>query len=282
MHNIAVPSNYTFGYAKELYNLCQPLFPSGSIDSFHYVRVYHDGRYLSLNTNLDIEKFELFDTKGEFIHDHKILKAAFDSKRFKTHRIYAFTEDIDDGYWASMFEKLSIKSCFNIIEKNNNFYERFSFISKLNRKQGNFYFNEANLLENFILYFKEHGADLIKDSEKNSFIWLNNYPKYCDTVKKLENTLTKEETYITDLKNSFKLKKYPLIRSNTKVYLTQRELNCLHQLGQGFSCKEIGKVLQLSHRTIESHLQNIKDKLGICSQGELLKIYHSSMLAKLV
>jgi predicted DNA-binding protein YlxM (UPF0122 family) len=40
----------------------------------------------------------------------------------------------------------------------------------------------------------------------------------------------------------------------------------------GYSAKEIAKVLALSHRTVEDHLQNAKDKLGCSKKSEIIQI----------
>src|SRR3990167_2645312 len=44
--------------------------------------------------------------------------------------------------------------------------------------------------------------------------------------------------------------------------ITARELDCLHHLSKGLTAKEIGKTLKISHRTVETHLQHIKEKAG--------------------
>jgi len=86
---------------------------------------------------------------------------------------------------------------------------------------------------------------------------------------------------VANLTSRFRLKKYPLANGNVKTYLTARELESLQCLAQGFTCKEIGNILGITDRTIQTHLEHVKNKLGVCSRGQLLKIYHSSSLAKL-
>ncbi len=53
--------------------------------------------------------------------------------------------------------------------------------------------------------------------------------------------------------------------------LTNRELQILRLLGNGVKAREIAAQLYLSIKTIESHRQNIKRKLGLKSSGELLR-----------
>jgi len=53
--------------------------------------------------------------------------------------------------------------------------------------------------------------------------------------------------------------------------LSPRESEILSALGRGQSSKQIAKALDLSVRTVEAHRQNIKRKLGIDGQAELIK-----------
>lgn len=286
MNNIITKPNYiSFTYARDLRNLCQPLFQGTNVDSFHYVRAYHDGGYISLNTDLKIEEFELFEGNGKFNHDVKILDSVFDNKKFSkskyTNRIYLFTEDVDNGYWARVFKKFNVKTCFNIIEKYNDYYERFGFRSRFDKSPYSFYVNHYDVLERFVLYFKEHGINLIKAGEKNKAIWFNNNPKYNKLVQNLKETFSEEDNHIETLKARFRIRKYPINNSSIKSYLTPHELKCLQHFGQGFTYKEIGNILRISYRTVETHMRRIRDKLDIHSHSQLLKIYHSSALINL-
>jgi DNA-binding NarL/FixJ family response regulator len=67
----------------------------------------------------------------------------------------------------------------------------------------------------------------------------------------------------------------PLVQDNQ---LTVREQEVLQQLANGQSNKQIAKTLDLSVRTVETHRLNIKRKLGIEGQAELIKyaVQHAS------
>lgn len=57
--------------------------------------------------------------------------------------------------------------------------------------------------------------------------------------------------------------------------LTGRETEVLDLLTQGMCAKEIAAYLSLSKRTIEHHIENIKDKMNVSSKYELLiKMFH--------
>jgi DNA-binding NarL/FixJ family response regulator len=53
--------------------------------------------------------------------------------------------------------------------------------------------------------------------------------------------------------------------------LTSREQEVLRHIANGESNKQIARALDLSVRTVETHRLNIKRKLGIEGQAELIK-----------
>ena len=65
--------------------------------------------------------------------------------------------------------------------------------------------------------------------------------------------------------------KIAVIRSNfTKEnHLTKTQILIAELLIQNQSAKQIAKVLQRSHRTIETHIQTMRNKLHCTSKAEL-------------
>lgn len=60
--------------------------------------------------------------------------------------------------------------------------------------------------------------------------------------------------------------------------LTDRELEVLQFIGEGVATKDIAKRLNLSGKTIESHREHIKEKLGLKSATELVSYAHNWVL----
>lgn len=66
-------------------------------------------------------------------------------------------------------------------------------------------------------------------------------------------------------------RKYYLGSSYPSVYFTQREYECMVGLLQGASVKEIAAALELSPRTVEYYIKNMKGKLGCATRAQLIK-----------
>ena len=54
--------------------------------------------------------------------------------------------------------------------------------------------------------------------------------------------------------------------------LTRRENEILNLIGSWYSTKEIADMLNISHSTVGTHIENIKDKLNIPSKLELVQL----------
>lgn len=60
-----------------------------------------------------------------------------------------------------------------------------------------------------------------------------------------------------------------LVRVDSAIPLTRRELDVALLASRGMASKEIAERLVLSHRTVNNHLQRAYSKLGVTSRAEL-------------
>ncbi len=58
----------------------------------------------------------------------------------------------------------------------------------------------------------------------------------------------------------------------TRVQLTPRELSTLRLMADGKANKEIGTELEISERTVKTHLGHLFEKLGVTSRTEAIKV----------
>ena len=116
--------------------------------------------------------------------------------------------------------------------RHEHYIECFCFASTRNNTAiiNNFYLNNLDILKNYCHYFKERADPLLQSAEKNKFIITN-------------------QTLESDGKQ-------PLIK------LSKRQRDCATLLLKGMMYKEIGAALNLSSRTVETHLNQLKIKLN--------------------
>lgn len=54
--------------------------------------------------------------------------------------------------------------------------------------------------------------------------------------------------------------------------VSKREFECANRLVDGLSAKEIAKLMNISHRTVEKYIENLKYKLNCRNQKKLILI----------
>lgn len=69
-----------------------------------------------------------------------------------------------------------------------------------------------------------------------------------------------------NIQHSYKISHYP-----ASLKLTSRETECLFLLVSGKSAKEMAKFLEISPRTVEYYIENIKSKLCVSSRSEIIE-----------
>ncbi len=58
------------------------------------------------------------------------------------------------------------------------------------------------------------------------------------------------------------------------VYFTQREAECLYYLGRGLTITATAKMLELSPRTVEFYVKNMKVKVKLRTKSQLVEMAH--------
>lgn len=74
---------------------------------------------------------------------------------------------------------------------------------------------------------------------------------------------------LADVKCEYKPRQLDLGIDFGNQYLTRRELEVLKFVILGLSAKKIGNMLQISSRTVEGYIDNLKTKLGCNSKGQI-------------
>jgi DNA-binding NarL/FixJ family response regulator len=65
-----------------------------------------------------------------------------------------------------------------------------------------------------------------------------------------------------------------------KKILSERESEVLSLLGRGYKAKDIASKLFISINTVKTHIQNMRHKLGLKNQNELIVYFHNNKILK--
>lgn len=242
---------------NEVKMICKPLEVL-NVTFFNHVRFYDDGSVAVLTTDADWLKFCL---------DHERPREG--NIMGLQSGIYLWSDILENEVICDAKEVFKICRVIQFIDKKSEFRDVFAFGNKYDTDATtSFYFNNLDLLQKFIFYFKKESEQLFKQAEKNRF----NTPVIMK-VPSLQAYL-KKISRINDEKRI----DFQAAISDKVLPLTKQQLNCLSYFVYGKTAKEIAKILHLSPRTIESHLNDVKNKLQCASKSELTHAYFTCLV----
>jgi DNA-binding CsgD family transcriptional regulator len=259
---------YTSGNVKRIKDICAPLEKYFGIQGFSYLRIYNDCSYFQLTS-------ESKDFLEKYFKKIKKVDQVFLDYLHKTpvggahHFIWPsdYQGNIINDPIISLLYEYNIWHGYDINFRYDEFCEIFSFTFNKNvSDRTNFYIQNSQILEKFCKYFKTQALDLIDDEDKSKIAL---YSENFDTSFKLNQALQDSLSFLAEIAKINQT--YCINSSGNIVKLTPRELDCIKPLIEGKSVKTVANSLNISVRTLEFHLNNLKQKLGVHYKNELLE-----------
>lgn len=245
--------------SSQLAPLCEPFLKAMGLTTFLYGRVFYDGRYIMLSNNLEWQKSWLLD-----------IPTIENTPLLTTLRSVPLEEPFYYMWCTEPYSKLiqfhnslGVWHGFDISFRLEDSVEGWSFSTSQDRYEiNNFYLNNVKTFHRFILYLKEKAPSLfeIKNDQQLAF-----FKKKSDISFQASSHKEKVNCFLSSLPTIG----YSLMINNNIVKLSPREVECVFHFSQGKTAKEIAKILNISHRTVEDYIKNVKLKTGQSSKSAL-------------
>jgi len=65
-----------------------------------------------------------------------------------------------------------------------------------------------------------------------------------------------------------------------KYTLSKRQIECLFYMSFGYSMKETAQKINVSPRTIETHINALKEKLNVTLRSQLVCFFHKAFMGR--
>lgn len=268
MKPIIDDNHYFFTVAEDINEICRPLRILG-ITSFDYVRTFDDGSKINLCNNAEwLKKYysNRFYTLGNFEKDpkkyslgHTLWHTMDDQQVFSYGREYY---DIDHGITLKKPAEDG-KSC--------EFY--FFGGPRKNVFLEEFFINNIELLEHFIFYFRDRAAGIIKNALKNR-IYIPKVRVVMDGLS--ESPIDNANVNVSDLFSKFiketRIRNFTIDYRGVDIHLTEKEYMVSLLLVSGYCPATIAEKIMRSIKTINRHIENIKEKFNCTKKDELINI----------
>jgi len=229
--------------------ICSPLLNSKTVSFFNFFRIYKDKTFTCLSNNLEWTDFFF---KNELYQYSSFLGGSFEDK---PKILFSDNLKMSQPIVAKASQGFKINKTMMMIQPCSKYTDVFFFGSDLttNTVFEN-YINNIDFFERFIYFFKDKARDLLKTPR------MINIQNTAVAIKNPEPSHT----------SNMQIKRYYLPGEYGSEYLTAREVQCIYWLAKGKSLEETSIILQISKRTIEQHVANVKRKLGCYKQTAVI------------
>ncbi len=264
----------TITHSSFLKQVCKPLFDTFNLTNFGYKKVTQDGKYIFLSTNEEWLKFHYQNIGG---HGTFFKGAMERSQKIGFERTIWPIEPKDD-FLQALFEH-NMNNGINFYRADGNDIDLWTFSTeKTSHQHPNSYVEILNYLEKFIVYFNGIASEIIKECKEDDYatlageVGLEKAFSIGDVNKKKE----KIENFNNFLENTSII----IEGEEGPVSLTKRQRQCLEKLCYGKTAKEIARDLDISARTVEEHLDIVKQKGGFSTKSELICQFYKALMVK--
>lgn len=253
--------------AEKINALCSPLNLQFGIAAFGYLRAFDNGRYILIsNNNTFLEavagndccfRSEYFSQQAELFCKSvpciDIWPDQVDDEAISLYR----ARDLHNGMTIAREIDGSIEACW------------FSD-NQVNSAVKDFYKAHSSVLNDFIRLFRNLGG-VLTDPEGPAKVGVSphlqkTYPnigRIFKTISPWEDEIQKFNELIDSLISK------EVYETAKQFSLSKRELQCLSYMTAGYTVKEMARMIQISPRTIETYLANVRLKTGYQSKREL-------------
>jgi DNA-binding CsgD family transcriptional regulator len=224
-----------------------PFLKQHGFNYFQYLRCFNDGSCSTLTNHTG-----LFEVLPDY-SDKPVIFSSFTQEHEKLHSYWFLWDEELPAFPVQLAkDKFNLHNGITLVRRSKNYYDMIAVALPAARSNiASFYLTKQKAIESFIQTFDQNHQDLLQFIGKNPLVLPPdnrdvNYQKICLPNGRIQVT-----------------------GNHGLSYITAQELACVRLLLQGATSKQIGKMLNISHRTVETYLLRVKQRTGVSSKTGL-------------
>lgn len=233
----------------DIKQICTPVFEKFNLQYFSYGRFYDDGKCILLCTNKNV-----FHNHFKKQYKLTVQPEEKDAHKNKIYNLILVNNDSPDII-TDEYNNFNHGTMIDLIKKHSGYYEMFCYVSKDASVQPvNHFLNSLDVIDDFSDEFMLRTRKIMRQAE-NQIIELP--PSMLPQINEMKSI------------GEIKRKEHKIIYNDEKILLSERQFECLSLICLAKSSKEIARSLNLSYRTVEKHIEIIKQKLNCKKRSDL-------------
>lgn len=263
-------------YQKELLDLCEPILKYLKFSVFNYTRFYPTLDFFCLTTNP-------YSTQAYWEnHLYKYDVHLTESDKYFSGYFFwdtDYDQEVNKKFSSICFPDIDITCGVYYFNKTKSYAEAFIFYGNHIEHLIEIRKYYLNLLDNFIEYFNSHSQPLIEFANQNLSNVLSLASSFIEDQQYFKSDLPNAQSDLINIAEYQKMiaQKAEKISENsidpiTRLLpgLTKRQSECAHWMLLGKTAEETGMILNLSRRTVESYIDNMKKRLECYTKSDLI------------
>lgn len=252
------------GFREKIVALSQDFLDAFGLTHVWVAKMYFDGRYLDLTNDIS--------WKEKMVHHQfypELLKHNIEPLKLQNSKPIFSGWQADSSSHLRVYSEIynhGIKSGVSMTITCSDHVEHYSFGSDKEILVVNGNLPNHDELMMFYLYLRE---SILQDKELQNPILGDSGYRYSITPESPES-----KRYIAQIPSSFSF-----TCNNRTGKLSRQKIICLSLLAKGLGHKEIALLLNLSPRTVECYINQIKNQYGNPTTSKLLSTFNDSPLA---
>ncbi len=251
---------YTSSLADEIDKLWEPFSQISGMNKFSHIRIFKDWKYL-MHTNVENSFLQdyIINSKGigEDFAD-QMTKILLNTPYFYCWPILKQNDFYDFLRYHNLWNGLSV------YVKSSDYVDIYDFTpTQENCDAKHFLLNNRTFVHDFIKIYTHRYKHTI-DNHSEEIRGTLGCKKPIDPEA---NTSNQNRYLLQEQKDKLLVDK-----KGKTIIVTHRQYECAYYLSIGKTAKEMAIILGLSHRTVEKHIDQLKEKLDLYSKSELMSL----------
>lgn len=243
-------------YEKDVNKVCECFMASTGLSYFCFRRKYADNTSIILANNSNF----LVDFIESNIQETSYNPVPSANQSW----VYFWEEAGYDNLILFLRQKHNLYHGITLLNRHKDYYDCFAFgLPEINHSVGTYYLDHMHEIKTFAQYFPQMAKDLIELVSRQRINVDSSLPFEAFCSYRLNNG---QESFLLPERSE----RFPL-GLNPESYITTYELLCLRLLFEKKTYSEIGSILSMSPRTVETHLARLKARTDYTFEKILLK-----------
>lgn len=241
------------------------------ISQFGYARLFYNNKYFFLSSDLKVIEDLLSLDDALIAGSDKAMQSqnGYDIIVWPKHPPCPALE---------IYTKYNHWNGISFLKKSEDYADLFWFTSETrNTSASNFYIKNSKLLIAFVQYWLNKNTERLDLNTPKVLATFVNGIDFSD-IDKMELERKAEKDRLKKFLELIRSEGANLHTQTCNTYITSRELECLRLLSQCNTVKEVASSLNISPRTVEGHINNIRSKTGFLYKSDLIKLYKEQII----